>query len=67
MLLFHRARLSEGLWISWCSCLQEQGFRSQQCLLWLDSQRLLGVLHGWILPFTPTSVPPSSARLVVDP
>lgn len=67
VLPFHKARLSEGLWISWCSCLQEGGSRCQQHFLWLDSQRHLGVLHGWILPFTPTSAPPSSARLVVDP
>lgn len=57
VLPFPGAWFSEGLWISWCSCLQEGGSRSQQRLLWLDSKRHLGVLHTWILPFTPTSVP----------
>lgn len=67
MLPFPGAWLSKGLWISWCSCLQEGGFLSQQHLLWLDSKRYLGVPHTWFLPFTPICVSPSSASLVWTP
>lgn len=67
VLPFPRAWLSEGLWVSWYSCLQEGGSRSQQHLLWLDSKRHLGVLDTQILPFTPASFPPSSTTLVLDP